>query len=114
MQEYSHEAFEVTGYQFATNAQHAFEDISKAWEKINSQNILESVEHKTYPGLHNVYYNFTNQDDVENRGYDVLIGFVTDSKSEQTNPLLTTITIPAQDYKYETVAGEIPQSVVEK
>ena len=114
MQEYSHESFQVTGLQLTTNTQNAFADIGKAWETINSQNLFDVIEHKAYPGLHNVYYNFTNQDDLDNRGYDVLIGFITDNNHIQNDSRLTTIIIPAQDYKYTTVQGEMPQSVVEK
>jgi predicted transcriptional regulator YdeE len=114
MDKYSHPAFQVTGYKIITDSKNAFKDISEAWNKINAEKLMDQIEHKAYPGLHNVYFNYQNHQDLENRSYDVLIGYLTETGSIQSNPELTTITIPAQDYEYVTVKGDMPDSVVSK
>jgi predicted transcriptional regulator YdeE len=112
MENYSHPSFEITGYKFRTNSQNAFKDISDAWDKINENKLLDSIENKTYPSLHNVYFNYENQDDLQNRSYEVLIGFITETGKIQTDSNLTTIVIPAQNYKYVLVKGDMPKSLI--
>lgn len=114
MENYSHPSFEITGYKFRTNSKNAFKDISGAWDKINEDKLLDSIQFKAYPSLHNVYFNYENQDDLENRSYDVVIGFITETGKTQTDSNLTTIVIPDQDYKYVLVKGEMPKSLVEE
>jgi predicted transcriptional regulator YdeE len=116
MEKYSHPAFQVTGYKISTtNKDHqSGKDIMEAWKKFRSENMADSIQHKAYPTLHCVYYNYINPKNYEERGYDMLIGYLTEEGSSQTNPELTTITIPAQDYAYVTVKGEMPNSLIEE
>jgi predicted transcriptional regulator YdeE len=41
----------------------------------------------------------------------MLIGYITKSGTVQTNPLFTTIEIPAQDYRYMTLAEISPETI---
>lgn len=116
MEKYFHPAFQITGYKISTtNKNHqSGKDIMEAWKKFRSENMADSIQHKAYHTLHCVYYNYTNAENVDERGYDMLIGFLTESGSSQTNPELTTITIPDQNYEYVVVKGEMPKSLIEK
>lgn len=75
-------------------------DIEAAWAKFMSEKIGDKILHKVYPGLHMVYFNYVNQDDLAERGYDMLMGYITQDGLVQEDKSLTTITIPAQDYEY--------------
>jgi predicted transcriptional regulator YdeE len=115
MQSYSHGEFQVSGYKISTTNTdfQSRKDIGAAWTKFRTENMADKIKGKTNPTLHCVYYNYTNAKDVNNRGYDMLIGFVTE-KGAQTDPEITTIVIPAQNYKYETVKGIMPITVIDK
>jgi predicted transcriptional regulator YdeE len=112
MDSYSHPAFEITGYKITTNAQHVYKDIDAAWKVITENKIFEHLRGKAFEGVHSVYFNYTNQSDPEQHGYDVLIGFITDAGTVQTDYRLTTLTIPAQDYQYMTVTGTLPKDLI--
>lgn len=116
MEKYSHTAFNVTGYKITTTNKdnQSGKDIMQAWEKFRSENIADLIQNKVYPSLHCVYYNYTNPENVDERGYDMLIGYLTEPDSTQENKELTTITIPAQDYEYVLVKGEMPKSLIEE
>jgi predicted transcriptional regulator YdeE len=115
MQSYSHGEFQVSGYKISTTNTdfQSRKDIGAAWTKFRTENMADKIKGKTNPTVHCVYYNYTNAKDVNNRGYDMLIGFVTE-KGAQTDPEITTIVIPAQNYKYETVKGVMPITVIDK
>ena len=116
MEKYSHPGFQITGYQITTTNKdkQSDKDIMEAWKKFHTQNLADLIENKAYPTLHSVYFNYTNPKNVDERGYDMLIGFITTEGTNQTNPELTTITIPAQDYAYELVKGEMPKSLIQE
>jgi predicted transcriptional regulator YdeE len=61
-----------------------------------------------------VYFNYKNADSIDARSYDMLIGFETGDEIVQTDPEITTITVPEQNYKYETVKGEMPKVLIEQ
>jgi predicted transcriptional regulator YdeE len=111
MQNYSHDAFQVTGYVITTTKKGNQElaDIQAAWQKFMSQDIGSTIKGKIYPGIHTVYYNYTNPETLEDRGYDMMIGYMTDPTVIQDNLELTTIMIPAQDYLFTEVQGN-PQT----
>jgi predicted transcriptional regulator YdeE len=114
MEKYSHGAFQITGYKITTTRKENREqrDISEAWATFMSEKIADKILHKAYPTLHAVYFNYVNPENLSERGYDMLIGFITEEDSEQEDASLTTITIPAQDYEYIKVTGEMPVSLV--
>jgi predicted transcriptional regulator YdeE len=114
MEKYSHGAFQVTGYKITTTRKDNQEqkDISTAWATFMSEKIADKILHKAYPTLHTVYFNYVNPENLAERGYDMLIGFITEENSKQEDASLTTITIPAQDYEYVKVTGEMPASLV--
>ncbi|MEI6729260.1 MAG: effector binding domain-containing protein [bacterium] len=116
MEKYSHPAFQITGYKITTtNKDHqSGKDIMGAWKKFRSEKMSDLIEHKAYPSLHCVYFNYTNPKNADERGYDMLIGFLTEEGAVQTNSELTTIMIPAQDYAYVVVKGEMPKSLIEE
>ena len=116
MQKYSHASFQLTGYKISTsNKDHqSGKDIMEAWKTFRSENMADLIEHKAYPTLHCVYFNYTNSTNVDERGYDMLIGYLTEEGKTQSNHELKTITIPAQDYAYVTVKGEMPKSLIEE
>ena len=113
MEKYSHGAYQVTGYKVTTTKKDGQEhkDIVEAMAKFKSENMAEKIMHKAYPTLHVVYFNYTNAENVKERGYDMLVGYITEEHSIQEDPSLTTITIPPQDYEYMKVTGEMPASL---
>jgi|694.fasta_scaffold22859_6 predicted transcriptional regulator YdeE len=115
LSDYSHESFQITGYKITTTNKdnQANQDIMQAWTKFRSENMADLIQNKAYPTLHCVYFNYTNPKNFNERGYDMLIGFITKAGTSQTNPELTTITIPAQDYKYTLATGEMPISLIQ-
>jgi predicted transcriptional regulator YdeE len=114
MEKYSHGAFQITGYKISTTKKDNQEarDIGEAWAKFISEKIGDTILHKVYNTIHVVYFNYTNKDVLLERGYDMLIGFITEDGGRQENKNLNTITIPAQDYEYVKVIGEMPESLV--
>ena len=114
MEKYSHEAFQITGYKISTTRKDNREqkDIGTAWATFMSEKIADKILHKVSPMLHAVYFNYVNPENLAERGYDMLIGFITEENLAQENSNLTTINIPAQDYEYIKVTGEMPASLV--
>jgi hypothetical protein len=111
MDSYSHGAFEVSGYKVAiTNSERMVYNIQAAWATFMApadggvKSMSESVENKAYPHLHTVYYNFVDPTGPK-LGYDMIIGYATTDGSVQSDPRITTLTIPAQNYKYKKVTG---------
>jgi predicted transcriptional regulator YdeE len=112
MQEYSHGAFQVSGYKVTiTNPQEAQGIIQEAWAKFMKGGLSGQVEHKAFQGVHAVYYNYHDLDNPAMLGYDMLLCFITETGSVQSNPNFITITIPAQSYKYTQVTGDF-QSIL--
>lgn len=120
MQSYTHGEFQITGYKITTSRKDGKEkiDIVKAWQNFMSQNIADTIQGKLFDGIHAVYFNYTNQNDLQNRGYDMLLGFITDSKAKQINPELITITIPTQNYLYTEIESktieDLPTQLAQK
>lgn len=114
MEKYSHGAFQVTGYKITTTKKNNQEqkDIADAWTKFISENMSDKILHKAYPTLHMVYFNYLTPDNLAERGYDMLIGFITEENSTQDTKTFTTITIPPQDYEYVKVTGEMPKNLI--
>ena len=113
MEKYSHGAFQVTGYKITTTKKDGQEhaDLTAFWEKFMSEKMGDKVQHKAYPTLHMVYFNYTNAENVAERGYDALLGYITEEGSVQEDASLTTITVPAQEYEYVKVTGELPANL---
>jgi predicted transcriptional regulator YdeE len=76
------------------------------------ENIGADIVSKICPTLHTVYYNYKNPLDLSKKGYDMLIGYMTEVGSVQDEKY-TTIQIPAQDYQYTTVGGKLPDCLIE-
>jgi predicted transcriptional regulator YdeE len=107
MQEYSHGQFQVSGYKVTIpNPQEAQSIIQPAWHRFMQEGLFKKVDHKAYPHIHAVYYHYTNPEDLDKVGYEMLLGFITEEGSTQSNPEFITITVPAQDYKYTEVEGD--------
>jgi hypothetical protein len=101
MESYSHGAFQVSGYKVTiTNPADAQEIIQKAWHKFMQEGLFKLVENKAYPHVHAVYYNYTNLENPEQEGYDMLLGYITTDGTAQSNPDLIDLIIPPQDYDY--------------
>ncbi|GAB4148962.1 MAG: hypothetical protein OHK0017_12240 [Patescibacteria group bacterium] len=116
MEDYTHEAFIVSGYRISTtnNDNKSNSDIMAAWKKFQNQNLAEAIQGKNNPTLHIIYFNYSHSESIQDRSYDVLIGYTTDEGAVQNHPEIETLLIPAQNYKYEIVKGEIPEVVVQK
>ena len=116
MEKYSHGPFQVTGYKITTTKKDNQEakDIADAWTKFMSEGMGEKIKHKAYPTLHMVYFNYVHPEILNERGYDMLMGYITDEGSVQEDVSLTTILIPAQEYKYTQVKGEMPSSLIKE
>lgn len=115
MESYSHGQFQVSGYKISTTNQdfQSRKDIGAAWNKFKTENMAEKILGKTGPTLHCIYFNYSDQKNLNSRSYDMLIGFVTEGKV-QTDPEITTITIPPQNYKHDTVKGIMPITLIKK
>jgi predicted transcriptional regulator YdeE len=102
MEQYSHGAFQVTGYKITTTKKNNKEtqDIENAWAKFMSEKMGDKILHKAYPHLHMVYFNYVNANNLLERRYDMIMGYVTEDNSVQEDVDLVTIHIPAQDYEY--------------
>jgi predicted transcriptional regulator YdeE len=104
MEQYSHGEFKVTGFKVSIPNKHQEQEvINQAWLDFDKMQLNSLVEPKANPSLHAIYYNYTNPTDNKLCGYDMLIGYITDDNYATNNPLLQTITIPAQEYKYITI-----------
>lgn len=113
MEKYSHWSFEITGYHITIpNPQEEQAVIMSAWSKWFSENMWDLVVEKEYPGIHTVYYNYTNPLDPTKKGYDMLIGFMTKAGTMQTHKEFLTLEVPAQDYRYMTVTWELPKNLI--
>ena len=77
-----------------------------------SERISDTIKHKAYPTLHMVYFNYTDPENLAERGYDMLMGYITEEGSVQEDASLTTIIIPAQEYQYIKVTGELPSRLI--
>ncbi len=114
MEKYSHGSFQVTGYKISTTKKDNREegDMALAFENFKFSKIADKILHKVYPGLHIVYFNYVNTENKAELCYDMLIGYITEDGSVQEDENITTITIPAQDYEYVKVTGEMPESLI--
>lgn len=114
MEKYSHGAFQITGYKITTTRKNNQEakDTMDAWTKFMSEKIGDRISNKAYPTLHMVYFNYANPENLVERQYDMLMGYITENDSIQEDTTLTTIHIPAQDYEYVKVTGELPKNLI--
>ena len=106
MESYSHDAFVVTGYKVTiTNREDEMKVIQDAWKKFKSEKYFELTTLNGHFSnmVHVVYYNYKNQDDQSKKGYNMLLGYLTDSFAAMHGAEITTITIPQQHYKYVTI-----------
>ena len=114
MENYSHEVFWIAGYKISTtNKDHqSGKDIMQAWTKFRSENMADLIQGKSNPTIHCIYFNYQNPENIDERSYDMLIGFTTEEGALQDNEQITSIEIPKQDYKYTMVTGELPQALI--
>lgn len=82
-----------------------------AWRLWFTENMGDRVREKAYPSLHAVYYNYKDPLDAQKNQYDMLIGYITKDGIIQTDPTITTVKIPAQDYRYTTLDDISPESI---
>ncbi len=102
MDSYSHESFEVSGY--VVRIDHPEDEmpiIQEAWWKFHGE-FSDKIEHKLYPGIHTVYYNYG----PTRKTYDMMIGYMTETGKVQSDENIATLTIPDQDYRYVVVNDE--------
>jgi predicted transcriptional regulator YdeE len=110
MQEYSHQQFQVSGYKVTiTNQADSQKIIQDAWHKFMQEGLFKLVEHKAYPHVHTIYYNYHDIGDPAKFGYDMVLGFATIDGTTQTNPDFVTVTIPSQDYKFTKISGNFQE-----
>lgn len=104
MERYSHEAFNVTGHVVNIPEQSkAITIIMAAWKAWFEEKQGEHIVGKAHPSMHAVYYHYVHTENHAETGYDMLVGVMTEADAVQTDETLTTITVPAQDYRYMTV-----------
>lgn len=101
--DYSHEAFFVTGKVHNFTYANLASEMQQVWGELKANNYLQNVSNPGEKNLYAVYYN------MNETGFQMLIGLVTTTKQE--NDELTTIEIPAQDYKYVEFDFSGPESV---
>jgi predicted transcriptional regulator YdeE len=110
MEQYSHEAFHVSGYKVRIPNKHEEQKIIKAaWKKFMEGGLSKLIENKAYIGVHAVYYNYKHIGDLENEGYDMLLGFITNESTKQSSPEFVDFMIPAQDYMYTKASGNFAE-----
>lgn len=114
MEKYSHGAFQVTGYKITTTKKdnQDVKDIADAWAKFISEGMSEKIKHKAYPTLHTVYFKYIHPENIKERGYDMLIGYITEENPAQDEVSLTTTRIPAQEYEYIQINGGLPEALI--
>lgn len=83
-----------------------------AWRLCFTESMGVRVIEKVYPSLHAVYYNYQNPLDSEKNQYDMIIGYVTQDGAIQTDPTISTVKIPAQDYRYMTLSDISPENIL--
>ncbi len=112
MDKYSHGPFEVSGYKVTIHGPVGeWDSIMTVWKKWFTENMWDLITDKEYPSIHAVYYNYQHPLDSEKNEYDMIIGYITKTGVIQENPLITTIKIPAQDYRYITLTDISPESI---
>jgi predicted transcriptional regulator YdeE len=105
MDSYSHGAFTVAGY-MVTGISRAtmVHDIQTAWGTFMKDKMGDVVVGKAYPHLHTLYYNFVDPTGPS-LAYDMLIGYAVHDGTIQSDPRITTVVVPAQNYKYKKYTG---------
>lgn len=112
MEKYSHGAFEVSGYHVRIGSpENEREVIMNAWKDFFTDAWSERISDKAYPTVHAVYYNYHDTLDLSKKWYDMLIGYITTDGVTQTDASITTIHIPAQDYRYTTTTDITPENI---
>ena len=108
MEEYSHAEFNISGYKISTTNKDKLSgsDIMSAWTKWREGNLADKVVGKSNETLYCVYYNYQNAQNSDERSYDMLIGFETEHGVMQSDPEIINVSIPAQNYKYDSVKRE--------
>jgi hypothetical protein len=87
------------------------ETVMDAWRLWFTENIGDRVVEKSYPSIHAVYYNYQHPRDPEKKQYDMIIGYITRDGAIQTYPSITTVQIPAQNYRYTTLDDISPENI---
>lgn len=82
------------------------------WKKWFTENMADRIIEKEYPSVHAVYYNYQHPLDSDKNEYDMLIGYITKTGTIQTDTSMTTIQIPAQDYRYTTINDISPSHIL--
>lgn len=113
MDSYSHWPFEVSGYKVTIHGPVGEDNtVMDAWRLWFTENMGDRVVEKSYPSLHAVYYNYQYPRDAEKNQYDMIIGYITRDGTTQTDPTITTVQIPAQDYRYTILDDISPESIL--
>lgn len=94
IQDYSHEAFQVSGYNFTIQKEKMISQIQEIWDKFRTSDLLSKIENVEFSSLHAIYHAYTED------SFDMMIGFLTKGNSIQTNAEITTLQIPEQKYKF--------------
>lgn len=112
MEKYSHGPFEISGYQVTIpDPSSEMDIIMSAWRRWFTENMADLVIEKESPWLHAVYYNYHDSTDMNKKWYDMVIGYMTRTWAIQKDPSITTVQIPAQDYRYTTLTDISPESI---
>ncbi len=112
MEKYSHGPFEVSGYKVTIHGPVGeWDTVMDTWKLWFTESIGDRVIEKEYPSIHAVYYNYQYPQDSKKNEYDMIIGYITKNGVVQTDPTITTIKIPAQNYRYTTLSDISPESI---
>ena len=102
---YSHGSFHTTGKVYHVTFADLTQEMQTIWGEVKTTNFPMTIQEVEHPGLHAVYFN------ISDTGFDMFVGLMTKEWATQTNPELTTLEIPAQDYRYAEFEFTGPEAV---
>lgn len=102
---YSHGAFSITGKIYHVTFADLARQMQTLWGEVQSTNFPATIVDPEHGSLHVAYFNHSAT------GFDMIIGLITKEGSVQTNGALTTLEIPAQEYRYAEFDFTGPESV---
>ena len=110
MNQYSHDAFQVSGYVVhIPNQAESQEIIQNAWAKFMKGGLNKEIENIANPSVHAIYYNYQDLGDNKDWSYEMLLGYITTTGTKQSDSQFQDITIPAQNYMYATISGNFQE-----
>lgn len=107
LQDYFHEAFQVSGYNFTIQKSEMTSQIQEIWAKFRTSDLLSKIDNVENGSLHAVYHNYNSD------SFEMLIGLLTKKDLIQSSSEITTLQIPDQKYKFVELDFNVPDSIAE-